>query len=168
MAVFTENSTHYYTYAFKILQLAILSIVFSILLSAANAQTVLIEDSVAYWSKKEVSILLAGKPAYDLIKFDKLPGNRIKFGFSGNELCFALLKLKAAKKIPFQLLSIDNTSLDCLVVYRIQFAKPIIKLYEGGRLIRYDHKREFVWHVIPMDIDSTPAYYLIAVKEQKK
>lgn len=61
-------------------------------------------------------------------------------------------------------LSIDNTSLDTVFIYRVLPGGLKQTIYQGGNLMPYDEKRNYVWHTAPIYLMRTPAYYLIAVK----
>ncbi len=139
-----------------------------IAINPAKAQTTLENDSVA--------ILPRGPSALPSLKllnkktviFEKKPGRCINFGLTGDEFYYALLKLDVNQISEPQYLSIDNTSLDSIFIYEIQSHNSVLKLYEGGRLIPYDSRRNFVWHTAPLNLGTKPSYYIIAVKAAEK
>lgn len=100
--------------------------------------------------------------------FVKPPGNRINFGLVGNEYHYILLKLNAAHTYAGQYLSIDNTSLDTLNIYRLFNDGTSRLLYRGGSLVAYDNNRNYVWHTVPVALSTTPSFYLVALKAAQK
>ncbi len=132
------------------------------------AQNVQVNDSAA-------KVRLTGKPA-DVIKqintedlhFVKETGNYINFGIAGNEYKYFVIKVRSGSGIAEQYLSIDNTSLDSISIYQIFTNDSSRLLYQGGYLVPYDRSRAYVWHTVPIEITTTPAFYLVAAKAAQK
>lgn len=101
------------------------------------------------------------------IHFSKVPDNRINFGIVGNEYYYILLKLNSNHLISNQFLVIDYTSLDTVRIFKLDNQK-IQSLYLGGNLVPYEIRREYTWHTVPVDINSLPSYYLIALKSAQE
>lgn len=133
-----------------------------------QGQEVFVNDSLAILPKGSYELSNVKSINPRTVKFEKIPGRRINIGFTGNEFYFILLKLSAPQTLLQQYLIIDNTSLDSILIYSISSGHTPIKLYEGGRFIPYDTKRNFVWHTTPVDISKDASYYLIAVKAAQK
>jgi signal transduction histidine kinase len=103
-----------------------------------------------------------------LLHFIKPADNRINFGLSGCEFHYIILKLNAPQSLYNQYLSIDNTSLDTVQIYRINKNANDKLLYLGGQLVPFDTQRDYAWHTIPLEINDSPSYYCIAVKASQK
>lgn len=148
----------------KLILLSLL--LFSILL--VNGQPPAINDSVAtllptlHFSSDMNSL----NP--DTLIFEKKHNRQINEGFTGNEFHYFLLKLSSTETLPDHYLTIDNNSLDSIYIFSIIPGEPLKKLYEGGRLIPYDSRKNFVWHIAPVNIGSEITYYLIAIKAAQK
>jgi signal transduction histidine kinase len=132
------------------------------------AQNLQVNDSTA-------KARLTGKPAnvikqikLDDLHFVKETGNYINFGIAGNEYKYFVIKVASKSGIAKQYLSIDNTSLDTISIYRIFNKDSSRLLYRGGCLLPYDNNRAYVWHSVPIEITTTPAFYLVAAKAAQK
>jgi hypothetical protein len=64
-------------------------------------------------------------------------------------------------------LTIDNTSLDSVMIFQVD-ESDLKLLYLGGNNMNYDQNRNYVWHTLPLSIDSTSNYYLVAIKARGK
>jgi signal transduction histidine kinase len=102
------------------------------------------------------------------LHFRKPQRRRINFGLTGCEYHYIILKINADVSLADQYLSIDNTSLDTVDIYKIQTGHTPALLYQGGALVKYNTGRNYVWHVVPMEANHTPSWYLIAVKAAQK
>lgn len=85
------------------------------------------------------------------------------FGLTGNFYCYILVKIRGVQKGSF-FISIDNTSLDSVLIYRFQKDTSKQLLYEGGNLVQYNTNRRYVWHTAPILIEQLEVFYLVAVK----
>lgn len=99
----------------------------------------------------------------DDIKFSFNPGRYFSFGITTNEFCYIILKISGGQSIKNHRLSIDNTSLDTVMIYALQGSSQQL-LYSGGNKIPYDPNRDYVWHTISLNINPEPHFYLIATK----
>lgn len=72
------------------------------------------------------------------------------------------------KPVTNEYLSIDNTSLDTIDIYKITPGDSYDLLYQGGQLVKYNVNRNYVWHEAPLDISNLPSYYLIAAKASQR
>ena len=102
------------------------------------------------------------------LHFTKNKNHNINFGFTGSEFHYIILKVNSQKTLYNRFLSIDNTSLDTISIYRIHENGKDSLLYIGGELVPFDRNRNFVWHTTPIEISKTPSYYGIAVKSSQK
>ena len=166
--VFAAGLCKYLPVVVRLCKYITFCIIFIISFGQAKAQTTLLSDSVAILPPGRYTFTTLNRLNPTKEKFEKIPGRRINFGLTGDEFYFALLKLNGAQTMPPQYLSIDNTSLDTIFIFEIKPGKPAVKLYEGGRLIPYDSRRHFVWHIAPVDFESNSSFYLIAVKAAEK
>ena len=118
-----------------------------------------------------VKIGFAGPPS-DVIKKIQLPrlhfvnasGNYINYGIAGDTYKYFILKLNSNSSVTERYLSIDNTSLDTISIYRMYNHDSSRLMYLGGYLVPFDKSRKYVWHTIPVEITSAPSFYLVALK----
>jgi signal transduction histidine kinase len=97
------------------------------------------------------------------IKFENQPARYFDFGITTNEYCYILIKLNGPSSQGQYILSIDNTSLDSVMLYHLD--QNGLKLqYLGGNYIPYDQSRNYVWHTCPLMIDPSSQYYLVAIR----
>jgi signal transduction histidine kinase len=101
-------------------------------------------------------------------QFSIQKNRRFKFGLTTNEYCYIIIKLNADSSSNSYLLSIDNTSLDTVLIYSLSENASKRLLYKGGNLIEYDLQRLYVWHTIPLAISPELHYYLVAIKAYSK
>ncbi len=97
------------------------------------------------------------------IHFSKFVDNRINFGLTGSEYHYILLKLNAEKSSGAEYLSIDNTSIDIVEIYRIFSKGKSMLLYRGGDLVAYENKI-YNWHTAAVEVGKNPSFYLVALK----
>lgn len=135
---------------------------------SVKSQQAFINDSVATFMNDSCNTGIIARIKFDELSFTKAKEQRINFGLTGNEYHFIILKIRAEKKLTEQYLSIDNTSLDRIGIYKIQNGGRVISLYEGGRFIPYPKNGNYIWHTIPVDVSPTPSSYLIVVQAVQK
>lgn len=99
--------------------------------------------------------------------FSKFADNQINFGITGSAYHYILLKLNAAAIENDQRLSIDNTSLDSVAIYRVFSKGEKQLLYKGGNLMEYKNSL-YNWHTATVSVGPVPSYYLIALKASQK
>jgi signal transduction histidine kinase len=102
------------------------------------------------------------------IHFIRVRDNRINFGIVGSQYHYILLKLISDNTPQEKYLSIDNTSLDTVSIYKLHADATGLLIYLGGNLVPFNESRNYVWHTAPINISKTPSYYLIAVKAAQK
>ncbi|MEO7581438.1 MAG: sensor histidine kinase [Ferruginibacter sp.] len=102
------------------------------------------------------------------MKFYKAPDNRINFGIVSNGYKYFVVKLIAGSAIAGQYLSMDNTSIDTVSIFKINNEGTSRLLYQGGSLVAFDTNRNYVWHTLPVSVSNSPSYYLIALKAAQK
>lgn len=147
----------------------ILLIVFLLLFSLpVRSQRVSVDDSVATLVSDTCNTRLIEHTDFNKLHFKKAKNRRINLGLTGNEYHFIILKINAREKLARQYLSINNTSLDRVQMYKIQPGNTPTLLYEGGQLIPYQENRNYVWHTTPIDVNLTPSLYLIAIQAAQK
>ncbi len=133
-----------------------------------NAQDILINDSIATIVNKLNPNQTLLQISLSALHFAKVKNRRINFGLTGCEYHYIICKLNAPQTLPNQYLSIDNTSLDTVSIYRIYQNGKDTLLYQGGLLVPFNPKRNYIWHTIPLEINNSPSYYCIAVKASQK
>ncbi len=124
--------------------------------------SVIIKDSAFYFS----DTLHPNQIKFTLQDFHFLAqkDRSFNFGLTTNTYCYIIIKVEADKSSGDYVLSIDNTSLDSVLIYNLVQKGDKQLLYQGGNQIKYDTKRAYVWHTIPLKIHQEPEYYLIAIK----
>jgi signal transduction histidine kinase len=135
---------------------------------SVRSQQVAINDSVATFEHDSCNSAIIAQIKFNELSFTKLKNRRRNFGLTGSEYHFIVLKVSAAKKLTEQYLSIDNTSLDQVRIYKIKPGYIPALLYEGGQFIPYRKNRNYVWHTVPIDVSPTPSLYLIVVQAAQK
>ncbi len=135
---------------------------------SAKAQSTVISDSISILPKSFEKVPLIDHTFLTNLKFERNSNRRIRFGIGGEEHRNIILKLSASKIVPAQYLSIDNTGLDSVLIYRLDADGEVMQLYIGGRLVPFDTNSIFIWHTAPLQVENKPAYYLISVKSAQK
>lgn len=133
-----------------------------------DAQEVLMNDSICIITNKLNPNQTLQRISPGELHFTKIKNRRINFGLTGPEYHYIILKLNGEKTLYNQYLSIDNTSIDTVSIYRLHENGNDSLIYRGGQLIPFDRTRNFVWHTAPIEISNIPSYYCIAVKSAQK
>ena len=103
------------------------------------------------------------------IPFKKNPERRIDAGLVNNEYYYTVLKISATgPSAQDKLLSIDNTSLDHVQIYKMSVDGVGKLLYQGGNNLPFNTNRNYAWHVAKLTIGPIPSYYLVAIKAAYK
>jgi signal transduction histidine kinase len=132
------------------------------------AQSAVIRDSVAIFACQGNPAETVKRIQLTPVHYIKATDNRINFGVTGSEFHYVLLKLNSANAGITQYLSIDNTSLDTISIYRVYKDGTSRLLYLGGSLVAFQRNRNYVWHTAPLEIDEAESFYLIAMKASQK
>ena len=133
----------------------------------ARSQSIKINDSVFKFTNNLSPEETINNLHWATLHYSKFPNNRINFGITGNEYSYILLKLIAPTFNDNQRLSIDNTSLDTIGIYRVYPGNKNQLLYQGGNSMEYKNEI-YNWHTVAVDADTCPSYYLIALKASQK
>ena len=136
--------------------------------SASFAQGVNFNDSIAIISAKSRPEQVIQNVNFSKIHFAKATDNRVNFGLVGSEYNYILLKVNTTGNNENLYLSIDNTSLDTLSVYRIDNNRKSSLVYRAGTLVPFDPKNKYVWHTVPLETNNISSFYLIAMKASQK
>lgn len=132
------------------------------------AQSISINDSVTTIASISQPEQVIQKIELPKIHFVKAPDNRINFGLVGNEFYYILLKLNSNRNhLEKVYLSIDNTSLDTVNIYKILKGRSRM-IYQGGTKVPFDINSKYVWHTVSLKISDTSSFYLIALKAPQK
>jgi len=125
-------------------------------------------DSIQYFiSNKSVKEFISGIRLSG-IHFISAANNRINLGTTTNEYGYILFKLNTSADTDLAYLTIDNTSLDSISIFRIYDDGSSRRLYFGGTLVPFDTERNYVWHTAPVDRSDSPVYMLAAMKAAAK
>lgn len=133
-----------------------------------NGQKILINDSAFVFSNhlnpdQEIQHI---SPA--MLDFKKYQDGNINLGLTGSEFYFIILKISAPHTLPNQYLTIDNTSVDTISIYRLNESNVDSLLYRGGQLIPFSDNKKYVWHTVPLEVSKNPSFYCIAIKSSQK
>ncbi|MDB5279079.1 MAG: hypothetical protein JWR61_4034 [Ferruginibacter sp.] len=132
-----------------------------------NAQPLTVFDSVRIFTNNLEPEQTLDELHLALFRFSKFPDNQINFGLTGSAYHYILLKLNAAAIENDQRLSIDNTSLDSVAIYRVFTNGERQLLYQGGNAMAYKNKL-YNWHTAIVNVGPVPSFYLIALKASQK
>ena len=136
--------------------------------SKSFSQDVTFNDSIAIITAKGRPEQVIQNFNFSQIHFTKAADNRINFGLVGSGYNYILLKVKTTIPNEDLYLSIDNTSLDTLSVYRIYNNRKSSLLYRAGTLVPFDQRSKYVWHTMSLMANTMLSFYLIAIKASQK
>ena len=109
--------------------------------SASAGRNISFNDSIAIITDNRSPELVIKHLHLATIHFIKEPNNRFDTGLVGEHYYYFLLKLNATDSLPQPLcLSIDNTSLDTLQIYKLTGNGTARLLYEGGSNIPFKNR----------------------------
>ena len=135
----------------------------------SKSQPANIKDSTFYFTgKNDPAYVIAGLSLNKTGIYKPHNTNNINFGVIENSYAYIVIKLIAKDPITNACLSIDNTSLDTVLIYRVYEKGIYTLLYKGGNLIPFEKDRNYIWHTTRVEIRDTPSFYLIAVKASGK
>ena len=146
----------------------ILLILFALLSLSVRSQQIAINDSVTMFANDSCNAAIISQIKFNELSFEKKDNRRINPGLTGSEYHFIILKVSTTKKLTGQYLSIDNTSLDQVRIYKIQPGYTSTLLYEGGQFIPYRENRSYILHTAPIDVGPASSFYLIVVQAAQK
>jgi signal transduction histidine kinase len=136
--------------------------------SESFTQHVTLNDSIAIITTKERPEQVIQNTNFSHIHFAKATVNRVNFGLVGSGYNYILLKVNINQTAEDLFLSIDNTSLDTISVYKIDHNNKSSLEYRAGTLVPFDPKNKYVWHTMPLVPDYMLSFYLIAMKASQK
>ena len=145
--------------------------VFSLLLLIhlnSKGQDVSFNDSIAIPIDNRLPDQVIKHLRLTAVHFIRATDSRINFGIVGSEYHYILLKLNSDNTPIEKYLSIDNTSLDSISIYKLNADATGRLVYQGGNLVTFDESRNYVWHTTPVNISKNPSFYLVAVKAAQK
>lgn len=145
-----------------------LLLLFAIFFANTHAQNQLVDDSLSLVPNglnpnetlKQLSIAQ--------LRFFKSNDRQINFGLTGSQFYYAVLKINSGKADSDSYLSIDNTNLDSVAIYRINENTGDSLVYTGGQQVKFDASGNYVWHIIPLQLTNRPSWYLLALKSAQK
>lgn len=135
--------------------------------SGSISQRVLCYDSITVIHSKSRPEEVIRNLKLSQLHFEKADKNRKNFGVVGNEYRYILLKVKTIGADIDSYLSIDNTSLDTVSIYRIDDDANFRQVYLAGALIPFDADDKYVWHTVELPPDKL-SFYLVAMKSPEK
>ena len=103
------------------------------------------------------------------IHYSSYDGQKIDFGIvTYNKWCYIVIKAGSLSGDERYVLSVDNTSIDTVLLFRLTTDGTKQIAYSGGNLVPYDRARKYVWHTMPLGLEKGEAYYLAAFQDQGK
>ena len=132
------------------------------------AQSHSLADSVSYFISHKNSQEFISSLRLSNARFTKASDNRINLGNTSDQYGYVLFKFSNDPGPILQYLTIDNTSLDTISIFRIYDDGTSRLLYFGGTLVPFNKERNYVWHTTPVEINSRPSFFLIAMKATAK
>src|SRR5665213_2747173 len=105
-----------------------LPLLFILLSLNAKTQDALINDSISAIVNNENPVRTIQKTDFTKFHYYKAVDNRVNFGLSGREYHYIILKVSASATLPDRYLSIDNTSLDTVAIYKISRSGSYLSL----------------------------------------
>ena len=133
-----------------------------------RSQPAAVNDSIARFDNNSCDATIISQIKFNELSFTKKNNRRINPGLTGGEYHFIVLKVSASKKLAEQYLSIDNTSLDLVRIYKIESNYTPTLLYEGGQSVPFRENRNYVWHTARIDVGPAPSLYLIVAQAAQK
>ena len=147
---------------------AVLLLLLLLVACSVDAQTIPFSDSATKFVSKSRPEEVLKEVRISALRFSKFDGNRINFGFVGSEYHYIFLKLTSHHSDIEKYISIDNTSLDTVLIFAVARDGAARMIYRAGQLIPFERSRKYVWHEAPVTISDNPSYYLIALKAAQK
>ncbi|MCC6289828.1 MAG: hypothetical protein IT249_18270 [Chitinophagaceae bacterium] len=96
-------------------------------------------------------------------------GQKINFGLiTHNKWCYVVIKIAAISVNEDYVLSVDNTSIDTVLLYALTKTGVKEEKYSGGNMVPYNTNRKYVWHTMPVKITGNASYYLAVFQDQGK
>lgn len=123
-------------------------------------------DSLNIFSSDISPVAISIHPS--ALHYSRHDGKKIDFGIiTHNKWCYVVIKTKISDNEKY-ILSVDNTSVDSVLL--LQLTTDSIKqvAYTGGNLVPYDRDRKYVWHTMPLRVGEEEAYMLAAFYDQGK
>ena len=134
----------------------------------AVSQSAVITDSISIITANSFPRQVMAQINLVALPFAKMPDNRINFGIVSNQYKYFVLKLNGDAAPAEQYLSIDNTSIDTVSIFKLNEDGTSQLLYQGGSLTAFDNNRKYIWHTAPVAAGKKNTYYFIALKTAQK
>jgi len=137
--------------------------------STSYGQSNSFNDSMAILTNHQSPHQVIQQLAIKDLHFTKVPDRRFDIGLVANDYHYFVLKLNAPDTVVREnYISIDNTSLDTIQIYKMIANGSVILLYQGGNNMPFNTNRNYAWHTARVTIAPIPSYYLVAVKAAYK
>ncbi len=98
--------------------------------------------------------------------YSEYEDQKIDFGLvTPQKWCYMLLKASVSQAADY-VLSVDNTSIDTVMLFQVTADGTEYKAYTGGNMVPYAQNRKYVWHTMPLLLNQKPSYYLAAFQDK--
>ncbi|MFT4019645.1 MAG: sensor histidine kinase [Agriterribacter sp.] len=142
-------------------------ILFSCLAAASSAQKQLLWDSVYSFSSALPPDAIRITPS--VYRYTAYNGQKINFGLiTHKKWCYVVIKIAAISTNEEYVLSVDNTSIDTVLLYALSKTGVKEEKYAGGNMVPYNMGRKYVWHTMPVNVKDSVRYYLAVFQDQGK
>ena len=155
--------------AFNWVKKLCLFVLLLLIVSNSYGQSINFNDSMAILTKHQSPDQVIQQLNLKDLHFTKDPNRRFDVGLVENDYHYFVLKLNTPDTVVREnFISIDNTSLDTIQIYKMIANKSFILLYQGGNNMPFNTNRNYAWHTARVTIAAIPSYYLLAVKAAYK
>ncbi|MFT3747312.1 MAG: sensor histidine kinase [Agriterribacter sp.] len=145
----------------------IIIILFSCLAAASAAQKQLLRDSVYSFSSALSPGAIHIIPS--VYHYTPYNGQKINFGLiTHKKWCYVIIKIAVISTNEEYVLSVDNTSIDTVLLYALSKTGVKEEKYTGGNMVPYNTGRKYVWHTMPVNVNDSLCYYLAVFQDQGK
>ena len=146
-----------------------LFILLMLIYSTSYCQSISFSDSMAILTNHQAPEQVIQQLHVKDLHFTKAPERRFDFGLVAKDYHYFVLKLNASDTVAEEnYISIDNTSLDNIQIYKMIAVGSFKLLYQGGNNMPFNANRNYSWHTAPVTITLIPSYYLVAIKAAYK
>ena len=141
----------------------------SLIYSISYGQYISYNDSMAIIPDRRAPDQVIQQLRIKDLHFTKDPNRRFDVGLVENDYHYFVLKLNTPDTVVREnFISIDNTSLDTIQIYKMIANGTFILLYQGGNNMPFNTNRNYAWHTARVTIAPIPSYYLVVVKAAYK
>lgn len=141
-----------------------INLIFFTCSSSSAQQTSTFSDSYFMFTSNSSPEVIDITPS--ALPYSQNNGQKIDFGLiTYQQWCYIVIKFTNTGHKRY-MLSVDNTSIDTVMLFRLKDNGEKQIEYIGGNDVPYNQHRKYVWHTITLNQESDVAYYLAVFKDQ--